>query len=484
LTLAACFDGAGAAGWPCENDAQCGPRHRCEQNFCGGPPGTTADATGTSMGPDTMTTPSTGVDPSTSTAETTADASSSGTDTGDVPLCPPPPDVSRCSGAASPALREATWTEYADPGLGNVTAIVAAELTGEGNIDLAVLSFSPFELRVLRNTGNWSWEVLDTFTDLDMPYDVIATDLDCDGEIEFIVTGAGGTVVIPWNGDSFGGEQPLATQQGNFSLAAGDLVVDDEGYPDLVLASNTAVQLVPNVGGMLDANRIDAYQADFSEPWDMLVLGAGADARVLVVESDDEAIMLPSQRVAILQVSSGAMPEIGVAEPAVLAGNFQNPWAIAAGDFSGTGEVRIAVAERNLTGPGEVSDVYGQLRFFGGPPDYEETLGGGVSVGAAPGALATADLDCDGVHDVVVGYGGASGVDEGGVNIVFGTDPIDVGNEPLLVDFLGTSDGVGVGTRMAVGDFDGDGRPEIAVPDFGAMGTAGARVVFVDLEEP
>jgi hypothetical protein len=63
---------------------------------------------------------------------------------------------------------------------------------------------------------------------------------------------------------------------------------------------------------------------------------------------------------------------------------------------------------------------------------------------------------------------------------MFGVDNLD--DDATLVEVTDLT-GVHAGSRMAVGDFDGDGRPDVAIPDYGdPNGPAGARFVVMGVD--
>lgn len=131
-----------------------------------------------------------------------------------------------------------------------------------------------------------------------------------------------------------------------------------------------------------------------------------------------------------------------------------NPIALVAGDFNHDGHIDLAVANALTSGSVSILFGMGDGTFVGG---------GSYQAGLIPIAIGVGDFDGDGNIDLAV--------------VNFGQAPVS-GSVTIL---LGNSDGsfrntntytVGVNTAtIAVGDFTGDGKPDLAV---GFDGTAGA----------
>jgi hypothetical protein len=469
--VTACFDGKDALGLPCTNASQCGDGQSC-------------GATGMCV--------ANGDDGSDGNDDGSDDDGTADDTTGNMPQpCLPTPPPSYCMLGTEIANRQVSYSDFAHDEFGHLTAVVAGDFIGDEQIDVAVLSLVESRLHMVSNDGGGNYTLAGSWFDAEAPetYDVIATDSDCDDGTDFIVLSHSGEVTqLRWQDSAFERGGQLFVEPALYSLAAADLIDDDFDLPDLVISGNSHISLVPNYGGAFDPGGIVQVgnSLEFYEPWDTLVIGGRlADARILVPASNDGSFDGASNQVVhVLQATAmpNGFPILAKADPPTLQNNFRNPWAVAAGNLDGDpgGSLEIVVAERNLDGEAESTTLPGTLRFFRlDGDDVTEFLTGGIPIGVGPGSLAVADLDCDGFDDVVIGNGGTAGNYDGVPQVLFGaTDLASAMPDNVAMD------GMAPGSRMAVGDFDDDGRPEVAIPDYGRdMDEPGNRIVFIDVEE-
>jgi len=148
-----------------------------------------------------------------------------------------------------------------------------------------------------------------------------------------------------------------------------------------------------------------------------------------------------------------------------------SPISIAAADFDGDGKPDLAVANQNSTN----SHCFGNVSVLLGRGDGTFPTSVNYGVGTNPVSIATADFNGDGKPDLVVANGGTPGspppLDGGGTGI-----PPDFGSISVL---SGNGDGTfrtAVNFRagkfpvsVAVGDFNRDGKLDLAVANNGAQ---------------
>jgi hypothetical protein len=232
---------------------------------------------------------------------------------------------------------------------------------------------------------------------------------------------------------------PYSTFSGGARVAIGD--VNGDGHPDLIVGpgagSPPTIALYSGVGGS-GLGSFLAYAAGFTSG----VYVAAGD-----VNGDGHADI-------VVGPGSGGGPNVKVfsgRDGSVLHSffaytvGFTGGVRVAAGDVNGDGIADIIVAP----GPGGTPDI----RVYDGVTlalldefyAYPVSFTGGVFVAAA-------DLNGDGRADIITGADAGGGPD---VEVFDGT------NHGSLGGFLAYAPAFSGGVRVAAGDIDGDGKPEI-----------------------
>ncbi|MDR3702882.1 MAG: FG-GAP-like repeat-containing protein [Candidatus Sulfopaludibacter sp.] len=131
-----------------------------------------------------------------------------------------------------------------------------------------------------------------------------------------------------------------------------------------------------------------------------------------------------------------------------------NPKSVAVGDFNGDGNADLVVANfgNPLNGGGGLTVLLGN-----GSGGFSQAGGSPLAVGATPVSLAVADFNGDGMADVVIANETANTVTIMLGNGSGGFTP--AGGSPYTVDSNPIS--------LALGDFDGDGKVDLAVANYG-----------------
>ncbi len=177
-------------------------------------------------------------------------------------------------------------------------------------------------------------------------------------------------------------------------------------------------------------------------------------------------------------------------------------YALAAGDFDGDGVQDLAVGApyEDVGGvalAGAVSIIYGTSEGLSGTSNelWTEDTNGVLGMGEAAGLwgweLAAGDFDGDGDDDLAVGapWKNTAGTDAGAVTVLYGSPAAGLmadGSQYWTQDSAGVlSNGAEAfdrfGDALATGDFDGDGRDDLAIGAFGDSvgGNDGAGAVNV-----
>ena len=198
-------------------------------------------------------------------------------------------------------------------------------------------------------------------------------------------------------------------------------------------------------------------------------------------------LFTPSGHTTLSQADVGQVPELNDAFGA----------ALARGDFNGDGcaDLAIGASEEFLgasipdaDGNGVVTILYGSAKGlrFGGTLDITHT-GRKAGTDRFGATLASGDIDGDGDDELVVG---APGADGGGAIGIFGLGKAKPSGNGILITqdtpWVGQEPGPTdqFGAAIAVGDFDGDGRGEIAVgaPGDGGLRSGAGQVTILNLK--
>ncbi len=135
------------------------------------------------------------------------------------------------------------------------------------------------------------------------------------------------------------------------------------------------------------------------------------------------------------------------------------PWGVASGDIDGDGKPDIVVANRTS---GTIS-VYRNISATGIITTSSFVLSTNLTSGTSPEGIALADIDGDGKLDIVVTNNGSASVSVFRNSATIGS--ITSGSFARTDFITGSSP-----QSVAVGDIDGDGKPEIVTANFASPG--------------
>jgi len=238
-----------------------------------------------------------------------------------------------------------------------------------------------------------------------------------------IFRGSGGGALVA--------DQTIAVDAHPLGIATVDR--DGDGRSDIAVADSAGIELIPALGG-------DTFGAPIllasGTPLTAAFLAVGdwnADGHPDLIESDE-----PGGRLFVWLGQAGG----AFTGPTVVSPGFPLD-AMASGDFDGDSKPDLIVSSNGGPAP---------FHFFRGNGDGTFTVGAGFGMEFTSWGVQAADLDGDGVLDVV-------GVtkDHDMVNLYHGHGD---GTFTQTASYNAGSWAV----RLAVGDLDGDGRPDVVAP--------------------
>jgi len=317
--------------------------------------------------------------------------------------------------------------------------VVVADFNGDGKLDLGIASFYDNSVSVLLGEGNGTFEARKSYGVGVNPWSLAAADINGDGKSDLVAVNYGSntvTLLVNEGKGTFQGHSDLGLGAGTvpFSLAIADLGTDH--IPDLAVgdfgSNNVSILLGKGAGkfrpaisypagfGVLQVSTGDFNGDDVA---DLVLSNAGSNAVSLLPGKSDGTFGAP------ISFPTGGYP-VG----------------IATGDFNGDGNLDMAVSNEDDS---TVSVLLGNGHDgFSAHVDYP--------VDFNPVWMTSADLNMDGKIDLVTVNAG-----DDSISILLGkgdgtflpavTYPVTPGANPYYV---------------AAGDFNGDGKPDLAVTDF------------------
>ncbi len=321
-------------------------------------------------------------------------------------------------------------------------SIAAGDFDSDGDLDVVTANQGSNNLRVHTNSGG----SFSAFTNIALPgtpVHVVAADVSLDGKIDLIVTRTTTFVYVLKNNGSGGFLAPVGYSVGASpgAVAVGDF--NNDGAPDLGLTDGGAPQIFflrnDGTGAFINAppqplpSAATSIKAAFVNGGGFLdfvvTRGVGASARVETY------------------LGNGAFA-FGLGGFLTVGGSAGGPHGLEVADFNQDGRVDA------LTAAQEVNRV--RVFFGNGTGGFTGTRSEMTPV--VPTGVAAGDFNRDGLLDILAGQATTSRV------IAFMGEKQITGQTFYSPDFLAANTDA---RGLTTGDFNRDGRPDLAVPNAG-----------------
>ncbi len=372
------------------------------------------------------------------------------------------------------------------------SAVAVADLNGDGNLDLAVTNSADATVAVLLGKGDGKFRPQQTFPVGSRPRAVAVADLNGDGKPDFAAANQySNTVsVLPGNGDgNFRAEPAFSVGVAPSAVAAADL--NGDGKPDLITSnssSGTVSVLLGSGDGTLRPQQtipVGSYSgalavADLNgDGKPDLVVAHKYSNTVSVLLGNGDGSFQPqqtfhvgggAQAVAVADLNGDHIPDLITAGGAVsvLLGNGDGTFQPA--KTSSVGGDADALAVEDLNGDGIPDLVAADSGYYGGAGTGIVLLGNGdgtfqpektFPVGSGADAVAVADLDGDGIPDIITANRGRYRNPGDTVSVLLGNG--DGTFRPQQTFQVGPYP-----DAVAVADLTGDGKPDIITANGGS----------------
>ena len=322
------------------------------------------------------------------------------------------------------------------------SALVAGDFNGDGHTDLAVANWGSGDVSVLLGNGDGTFRDQVRYAAGTMPIALVAGDFNGDGRIDLAVANSysNDVSVLLGNGDgTFRDQVRSAAGTEPTALVAGDF--NGDGRTDLAVANQSSGDVSVLLGNGDGTFRDQVRSAAGTEPTALVAGDFNGDGRT---------------DLAVANQSSGDMSVLlgngdGTFRDQVRSAAGTEPTAPVAGDFNGDGRTDLAVAN---VGSGDVS-----VLLSNGDGTFRDQVRS--AAGTEPTALVAGDFNGDGRTDLAVANWGS-----GDVSVLLGNGDGTFQNQVRYA--TGT-----MPIALVAGDFNGDGRTDLAVASGGSDGGSG-----------
>jgi uncharacterized repeat protein (TIGR01451 family) len=338
--------------------------------------------------------------------------------------------------------------------------IVAGDLNGDGKTDLAVAN-SSFDVSILLGSGNGTFQSSVSYAVTGYALRQIAlADFNGDGKTDIAVATSGGNIAILYgNGDgTFRAVRNYPANVAPQVIAAADF--NRDGKLDLAIANHYQNRISILLGTGVGTFQPPASYAAGNSPASLVVGDFNRDG------NPDIAVANDTDNTVSILLGNGD----GTFQPPVNYAVGSSPQAVALGDFNGDGKIDVVVANN---GSDNISVLLGN-----GNGTFQPAQNQGV--GPKPYALAVGDFNGDGKNDVAVATVRPlsppfNNQPIGYVDILLGNGN---GSFTASGSYSITPIGYSFPSSIAVADFNGDGKLDLVLTEFGSSGDGAAWVLL------
>ena len=322
-------------------------------------------------------------------------------------------------------------------------AVAAGDFNGDGKPDLAVVNNGANSVSILLNNGNGTFPSTPSYTYSvgSSPSAIAVGDFNGDGKLDLAIvdTTSNRVSILLGNGDgTFLSKPDLATGTAPFSIAVGNFNPGTDSYTDLAVTSYVNGKVSIFLGNNDGTFQGKTDYTTGSNPRSIVAGDFNNDGKLdLATANNGGSVSI------LLNSGNGTFPNATTSSVGT------NPRSIIAGDFNGDGKLDLATANN---GANSVSILLNNGNgTFPSTPSYTYT------VGSSPTSIIAGDFNGDGTLDLAVANSGAGA---NSVSVLSGN-----GNGTFLnaVPYAAGTGPYG----LAIGDFNGDARPDLAVTNSG-----------------
>jgi len=316
------------------------------------------------------------------------------------------------------------------------TYTIAADFNNDGYLDLATVEAQGKEIHIIVYSPTLGcYQQIASYPTGNSPAGIIVADFNSDGNVDIAVPSAGSNTltILLGNGDGTFTASTVTAGSINTALVSADF--NGDGIPDLAVADefygSVAILLGKGDGTFTAAPSLSASDAESIVAGDF-----NGDGKMDLAVAVDGGIA----------VFTGNGDGTFNSAPTVTIPSTADIWRLAAGDFNGDGKLDLVL------GSGvNVLPSAGQIMVLLGNGDGTFSAAAPSATAEAPVQLAVADFNLDGNADI------AALDSAGDITVLAGRGDGTFTSPPYIATNLESIFSQG----FAIGDMDGDGRPDI-----------------------